>query len=252
MLLDRLIAMGHQNSTDAGGNTCSLPEQARHAQGIGRPFGSLLCLARLVSLCSVASFLTPSAFATEGLLAKLYRQFLSDGNPEVFVAFERETLVPKFPTGSQEIRLKNGSTVKLQLQEHRDYFTYSRFGTNFIISFSQKNILTNETDLSKADGLSGFDGSYFWSLSLNNPIRFVPRGQAQTGSVAAAQLFNRLTLVPQTEAVREQGQFQSDAKLAAITGLEAECLSVVQFGSTSPLQTPPQTTGIGGVRIQGR
>lgn len=190
----------------------------------------------------MASFLTPSAFATEGLLAKLYRQFLSDGNPEVFVAFERETLVPKFPTGSQEIRLKNGSTVKLQLQEHRDYFTYSRFGTNFIISFSQKNILTNETDLSKADGLSGFDGSYFWSLSLNNPIRFVPRGQAQTGSVAAAQLFNRLTLVPQTEAVREQGQFQSDAKLAAITGLEAECLSVVQFGSTSPLQTPPQTT----------
>jgi hypothetical protein len=219
------------------GRTCTLIPWC----SAGGHFRGLQRLARLVSLLSVVSFLTCSSFATEGLLAKLYSQFLSDANPEVFVAFERETLVPKFPTGGQEIRLKNGSTVKLQLQEHRDYFTFSRFGSNFIISFSQKNMLTNETDLSKAEGLSGFDGTYYWSLSLDSPIRFVPRGAAQTGSAAGSQLFNRLTLVPQTEALRQQGQFQSDAKLAAIKGLEAECLSVVQFGSTSPLQTPPQT-----------
>jgi hypothetical protein len=128
----------------------------------------------------------------------------------------------------------------LQLREHRDYFTFSRFGSNFIISFSQNSTLTNESDLSKADGLSGFDGTFYWSLSLDSPIHFSPRGPAQDGSMTAPKSFNRLTLVPETEAVRKQGQFQSDAKLAAIRGLEAECLSVVQFGSTSPLQTPPE------------
>jgi hypothetical protein len=238
---NRLMVVVHQISCDAGGMKSSTRDRKRQSKGAGRSLGSLRYLARPVSLCLMVSFLTSSAFAAEGLLATMYRQFLADGSPEVFVAFERETLVPRFPTGSQEIRPSNASTVRLQLQEHRDYFTFSRFGTNFIISYSEKHMLTNETDLTKADGLSGFDGAYYWSLSLDNPIRFIPKEQPETGPVAPGQLFNRLTLVPRTEAVHQEGQFRSAAKLAAITGLKAECLSVIQCGFPGPLETPLHT-----------
>jgi hypothetical protein len=188
----------------------------------------------------VVGFLASSTLGRESLLSNMYRQFLADANSEVFVAFERETLVPKFPSGGQEIKLKNGSTVRLQLEEHRDYFTFSRSGSNFIISYSQNRAVTNESDLLKAEGLSGFDGDFYWSLSLDHPLKVSPRGPAQDGSMPAPKSSNRLTLVPEAEAMHKQGQFQSDAKLAAIRGLEAECLSVVQFGRTKQLQARPE------------
>lgn len=174
----------------------------------------------------------------EGLIEKLYEHFLANGGSETLVTFEREGLIPARETGKKQAALANGLVGQVNLW-NKDYMTILKSGSSFVVGFSVTAPATNESDFASAEELLGFDGEFYWNLSLSKPIRLQ---FLQTNGVQAlpAEIgFNSLTIIPKSEASHSQGQFQSDVKLGKIRGLAAECYSVVQFGYTDPLPIEP-------------
>lgn len=167
-------------------------------------------------------------------LGLLYNSLLAEPSKPVFVAFEREILVPKRPPKEKMLRLPDGREMRLNVPD-KDFFAFFALGQAFIISYSGKSVVTNLESLLLADELTGFDGDDYWSLSLNHPITF--------GSHSGpAKSINRLKIIPKTD----MGGYSEEAEPppgANIMWLAAEGYSVAQLGCRYRLRHAPVLHG---------
>jgi hypothetical protein len=204
------------------------------------PMNTRLASCLLATWLCALTLPTLPARGADNHLVDLYEQFLADGNTRAFVSFQRELLYPKKETSQQEIKLPTGQVLPIKTWD-KDYLAIARNGALFILAFSTKQPVLDESQLLSADELSGFDGEFYWMLRLDSPVQLqLPADQADSPPLLA---FNTLTLIPKAEAQRPQGKFRSDVKFASLQGLHQECLSVLQLGWTTQLERAPRTEG---------
>lgn len=200
------------------------------------------CSKAVLSLwCALGAIVFPCS-AADGILADLYKRFLTNPHSEDLISFEREILIPKRDAGEREVRLPNGSVARVHGWD-RDYFAFVSDGPRWLIAFSTRSAITNDSDPSVAEELLGFDGRSYWTLQLDNPFTIRSTSTNLHEQLPPSISFNLLTVIPKEEAQREQGQFQSDVKLATLLGLLAECRTVTQFGCTNEMQHMPRLDG---------
>jgi hypothetical protein len=171
--------------------------------------------------------------AGESKLGTLYTAFLGDPAKPIFVAFERDIQVPQRPSGDKMQRLPDGRIVRITTPA-KDYFALLAVKDLFIISYSQKPVVTNLESLTLADELNGFDGDEYWTLSLNHPITL---GTTIHGPKAV----NRLTIVPKADMRSEDHNQPSSG--ASIKWLAAEGYAVARFGCRYPIMKSPVLRG---------
>ena len=175
-----------------------------------------------------AGWLSPGA--TSGVLLDVYDGFLQDGNSNVFCSFEREQLIPKKLSGAHEIQTADGQKALITYEDNREYRAICRCGRYFVAAYSGKGPFQEPADIPNAEVLMGFDGSYYWNLTLATTALDTP----------SVSTVNRLVLVPVSEAARPQGMYQADITLKGMKFIEQECASAVQFGYPDDLAKPPQ------------
>jgi hypothetical protein len=204
------------------------------------PRGSLKALGCLPLFCAMVllSFVCVPAFAAQGPLLDLYRGFLQDGNRNVFVAFEKERIFPKADEQEREISLPEGRVAVFRPQG-RTFVSFGSRGAQFVIGTSAKHGLLRPDDLVSADTVEGFNDAEYWIFDLNTPVKMFTLNEDGQPKGMPIQQFNRLTLIPLSEAARKQGIYQGDITLATLQAKLAECLMVVQMGYDRKLLKPP-------------
>lgn len=180
----------------------------------------------LVTLCS--SMLATNA--TAGTLSNLYEGFLNGRESQSFVSFEMERIVPQKKTGEKQERAPDGRILKMRYRTNSgDYLAMVRQGSNFIVAYSSSNAITNSDFHQGAEKLYGFDGQFYWMLTLNGAYRFYnpPRnGQAPE----LREKFNDLEIIPAEDTLRKSAKYKSDQLFVHIRQVMQECLNVEQLG----------------------
>jgi hypothetical protein len=198
-----------------------------------------LIFVHLFGVCLMLN--TNSSYA--GQLETLYNAFLAGPAQPVFVAFDREILVPKREYQDKEVRLSDGRVIRMRTPS-KDFFGMLKADERMLLSYSLAFKVTSVDTFNQADTLQGFDGNEYWSLSLNNPIKML---SAKTGGgiVQTNQSLNRLRIVPRSEVSADLGGTTPYIPTANLVGLLDEGLLVSQFGCSRTLERAP-TTSTGG------
>ncbi len=188
----------------------------------------------LVALCifvigshGAAATVRAETSADSQPLVDLVTEFLKSANHSVFVSFTRHWIYPNNTITETEVTLKNGVIGKF-IPLDNDYYAFMRNDPYFLIAHSISNAILSPSDFLKADSLEGFDGEYYWFLSLNKPDRSVY--ETKDGTQQSTFSFNRLALFPAKEAQHNSGDPAMDAQLMSQLGLVREFSSVAQLG----------------------
>jgi hypothetical protein len=182
---------------------------------------SLLCCIGLISPLKVV--------AADDMVDHLYDGLLKNNNSYTFVCFERQIVIPAPPPAGKAYVSPNGAQI-IAPQATTQYVAFCREGARFITAFSQGRRLQKPTDLTLADTLTGFDGSNYWRLTLNNPIQLRSPAQMTNLGTPPTLSYNSLTIIPNTEVVRQNSDVKPTYQLLGIRGFMRECLSVIQLG----------------------
>lgn len=175
-----------------------------------------------------------------GQLSSLYDAFIAGPSQPVFVAFEREILVPKRAPQDKETRLSDGRVIRMKTPG-KDYFGFLRADERMLLSYSLTVEVTNIDSFAHADTLQGFDGNEYWSLSLNYPIQMLS-ARSRGGTVQTNKALNRLRIVPRSELSADVGGATQYIPTVNIVELLHEGLLVSQFGCSRPLEGAPTST----------
>lgn len=176
-----------------------------------------------------------------GQLETLYNAFLAGPGQPVFVAFDREILVPKREFQDKEIRLSDGRVIRMRTPS-KDFFGMLKVDDRILLSYSLTFKVTSVDTFNQADTLQGFDGNEYWSLSLNNPIKMLS-AETRGGIVQTNQRLNRLRIVPRSEVSSDLGGTTPYIPTANLVGLLGEGLLVSQLGCSRTLERAPTSTG---------
>ncbi len=191
---------------------------------------SLACVFSLILLAGL------SIRADDGRLGHLYLRFLAnDGNSLGFVAFSRELV---FPQQRRPATTNYGSYQTIG-DSRFWYYAYCWEGQKYVIALSKRNVVSNVTELGSADSLEGFDGQFYWSLTLNYPTRSYREGKDHVFDTLV-EAHNSLDLIPKDEPAWEKANSVRDPMVAALNERIAECRRVTQFGCSYLLAQSPR------------
>jgi hypothetical protein len=170
----------------------------------------------------------------EGLVTEFFRS----ANHSAFVSFTRHWIYPAATINETKITQNDGTTIEFFPLDN-DYYAFMRKDPYFLIAHSVSNAILSPNDLLKADSLSGFDGEYYWSLSLNKPLGSIDETKGDNGEIKQERAFsfNRLELIPAKEGQRNPGAVASQLDYVR------ELTSVAQLGYPELINPEILTSG---------
>ena len=197
-----------------------------HIQSVVKTLVAFCCIF-VIGTHGAAATVRAETSADSQPLVDLVTEFLKSANHSVFVSFTRHWIYPDNTIAETDVILKNGVIGKF-IPLDNDYYAFMRNDPYFLIAHSVSNSILSPNDFLKADSLEGFDGEYYWFLSLNKPDRSVY--ETKDGTQQSTFSFNRLALFPAKEAERNSGDPAMDGQLMSQLGLVSEFSSVAQLG----------------------